>query len=73
MSQEVEYRRGRHVVSAMFAHLVFITRNCTNVFDDAMLRRCEDIMIEVCDSFETELRAFNGEHDHVHLLIHYDR
>ncbi|MFI6994022.1 IS200/IS605 family transposase [Nonomuraea wenchangensis] len=71
MSQEVEYRRGRHVVSAMHVHLVFVTKYRTNVFDGAMLRRCEDIMIEVCDSFEAELREFNGEHDHVHLLIHY--
>lgn len=36
-----------------------------------MLRRCEEIMIEVCDSFEAELREFNGEDDHVHLLVHY--
>ncbi|MEV4572418.1 IS200/IS605 family transposase [Nonomuraea jabiensis] len=71
MSQEVEYRRGRHVVSAMHVHLVFVTKYRRNVFDDAMLRRCHDIMIEVCDSFEAELREFNGEHDHVHLLIHY--
>ncbi|MBE1588500.1 IS200/IS605 family transposase [Nonomuraea angiospora] len=71
MDQEVEYRRGRQVVSAMHVHLVFVTKYRTNVFDDAMLRRCEDIMIEVCDSFEAELREFNGEHDHVHLLIHY--
>ncbi|MEV4017925.1 IS200/IS605 family transposase [Nonomuraea angiospora] len=71
MSQEVEHRRGRHVVSAMHVHLVFVTKYRRNVFDDAMLRRCEDIMIEVCDSFEAELREFNGEHDHVHLLIHY--
>ncbi|GAA2362641.1 hypothetical protein GCM10010404_15860 [Nonomuraea africana] len=28
-------------------------------------------MIEVCDSFEAELRDFNGEDDHVHLLVHY--
>lgn len=59
------------MVSAMYAHLVFVTRYRTNVFDDAMLRRCEDIMMEVCDSFETELREFNGEHDHVRLLVHY--
>ncbi|MEU8142394.1 IS200/IS605 family transposase [Nonomuraea sp. NPDC048901] len=71
MSQEVEYRRGRHVVSAMDVHLVFVTKYRRNVFNDAMLRRCEDIMIEVCDSFEAELREFNGEHDHVHLLIRY--
>ncbi|MCF1512617.1 IS200/IS605 family transposase, partial [Streptomyces glomeratus] len=26
---------------------------------------------EVCGSFETELKEFNGESDHVHLLVHY--
>lgn len=39
--------------------------------DDAMLKRCEEIMREVCGKFETELREFNGEADHVHLLVHY--
>ena len=28
-------------------------------------------MIEVCDSFGAELVEFNGEEDHVHLLVHY--
>jgi putative transposase len=28
-------------------------------------------MREVCSSFEVELREFNGEADHVHLLVHY--
>lgn len=28
-------------------------------------------MIEVCDSFGAELVDFNGEHYHVHLLVHY--
>jgi putative transposase len=71
MTPEAEYRRGRHVVSAMHVHLVFVTKYRSGVFDDAMLRRCEQIMIEVCDNFEAELREFNGEHDHVHLLVHY--
>ncbi|MEQ4724366.1 IS200/IS605 family transposase [Nonomuraea sp. B19D2] len=71
MSQETGFRRGRHVVSAMHVHLVFVTKYSRNVFDDAMLRRCEEIMIEVCDSFEAELREFTGEDDHVHLLVHY--
>ncbi|MGW0805791.1 IS200/IS605 family transposase [Nonomuraea sp. NPDC002799] len=71
MSHEGEYRRGRQVVSAMHVHLVFVTTYRRNVFNDEMLRRCEEIMIEVCDSFEAELREFNGEDDHVHLLVHY--
>lgn len=71
MTESAEYRRGRHVASALHVHLVFLTKYRRNVFDDAMLRRCQDIMIEVCDSFEAELREFNGEDDHVHLLVHH--
>jgi putative transposase len=36
-----------------------------------MLTRCEEIMRKVCEDFEAELKEFNGERDHVHLLIEY--
>jgi putative transposase len=36
-----------------------------------MLARCEEIMHKVCEDFEGELKEFNGERDHVHLLVHY--
>jgi putative transposase len=29
------------------------------------------ILASVCKDFEAELVEFNGEHDHVHLLINY--
>lgn len=28
-------------------------------------------MADVCRDFDAELREFNGEDDHVHLLVHY--
>ncbi|OEV04340.1 hypothetical protein AN216_07410 [Streptomyces oceani] len=28
-------------------------------------------MRKVCEDFEAELKEFNGERDHVHLLVHY--
>ncbi|MFB6784951.1 IS200/IS605 family transposase [Streptomyces sp. NPDC056352] len=62
---------GRHVTHSLHAHLVFVTRCHRDVFDDDILKRCEEIMREVCAGFETELREFNGEADHVHLLVHY--
>ena len=31
-----------------------------------ILMRCEEIMREVCQDFEAELKQFNGEQDHVH-------
>ncbi|TXK34404.1 IS200/IS605 family transposase [Nonomuraea sp. C10] len=66
-----DIRRGRTVVYALHAHLVFTPKYRRGVFTDELLRRCEEIMIEVCDSFGAELVEFNGEHDHVHLLVHY--
>jgi putative transposase len=51
--------------------LVFTPKHRRGVFTDELLSRCEEIMAEVCDSFGAELREFNGESDHVHLLVHY--
>lgn len=66
-----DIRRGAHVVYNLHVHLVFVTKYRRGVMDDAMLTRCEEIMREVCGSFDAELKEFNGERDHVHLLVHY--
>jgi putative transposase len=66
-----DVRTGRHVVYNLHAHLVFVTKYRRGAFTDPMLVRCEQIMREVCADFEVELREFNGEDDHVHLLVHY--
>ena len=63
--------RGRHVVSALHVHLVFVTKYRRGVLDAAMLACCEDAMRKVCGDFATELREFNGEDDHAHLLVEY--
>jgi putative transposase len=41
------------------------------VFGDRHLTRCEEIMHSVCEDFEAELVEFNGETDHVHLLVNF--
>ncbi|MFD8079616.1 transposase [Streptomyces sp. NPDC059718] len=33
------------------------------------MTRCEHIMGTVCEDFEAELVEFNGEANHVHLLV----
>jgi putative transposase len=71
MAHDDDYRHGRHVVSALHVHLVFLTKYRWGVFDDGMLRFCEGVMRKVCDDFEADLREFNGEADHVHLLVAY--
>jgi putative transposase len=66
-----DIRRGRSVVYNLHAHLVFTPKYRRPVFTDEILRRCEEIMRGVCVDFGAELREFNGETDHVHLLVHH--
>jgi putative transposase len=66
-----EIRTGRHVVYNLHAHLVFVPRYRKKVFDADSLQRLHNIFRVVCADFETDLIEFNGEVDHVHLLIHY--
>ncbi len=70
-SNESQVRKGRHCVSALHAHLVFVTKYRRKVFNDEKLIRLREILVEVCLDFEVELTEFNGEQDHVHLLIEY--
>jgi putative transposase len=51
--------------------LVFVTKYRRGVFDDDMLRFCEQVIQKVCGDFEAVLREFSGEADHVHLLVEY--
>ncbi|WP_416237151.1 IS200/IS605 family transposase [Streptomyces sp. RB17] len=51
--------------------MVFTPKYRRGPFTDEILRRCEEITRAVCADFETEPVEFNGEHDHVHLLVHY--
>lgn len=64
-------RTGRHCVFMLHAHLIFIAKYRGNVFNDPSLLRLAIILQEVCAAFEAELTEFNGERDHVHLLINY--
>jgi putative transposase len=71
MSTRPDIRTGRHCVFACHAHLVFITKYRRDVFTDEILARCHEVMAAVCADFGAELIEFNGEHDHVHLLINF--
>ena len=71
MENDADIRRGRHAVWDLHVHLVFITKYRRDVFTHDMLTACEKTMREVCENFGAVLDKFNGETDHVHLLVHY--
>jgi len=51
--------------------MLFVTRYRRDVLDGEMLDACERIMLGLFAEMGAELREFNGENDHVHLLVHY--
>ena len=71
MIDEDGIRHGRHCVFHMHVHLVFVTKFRRNVFTQSILNDLRDIFSAVCKNFEAELIEFDGEDDHVHLLINY--
>lgn len=71
MADTQNIRAGRHCAFALHAHLVFVTKYQQKVFNDAHLKRMEEIMCAVCEDFEVEMVDFNGENNHVHLLVNF--
>lgn len=55
----------------MHVHLVFVTKYRRNVFTKPILEELRKIFQNVCQDFSAELVEFEGEKDHVHLLVNY--
>ena len=71
MKKETDLRRGRHVVFKLHVHLVFVAKYRRKVFTKEILDDMRQIFESVCTDFEAQLVEFDGENDHVHLLVNY--
>ena len=71
MKKVNDIRTGRHCVFLLHAHLVFVTKYRYGVFTKVILDDLKEIFASVCRDFEAELIEFDGEEDHVHLLVVY--
>ncbi|HFC6361085.1 MULTISPECIES: IS200/IS605 family transposase [Neisseria] len=69
--KETDLRRGRHVVFNLHVHLVFVAKYRRKVFTKEILDDMRQIFESVCTDFEAQLVEFDGENDHVHLLVNY--
>ncbi|MGB4497279.1 MAG: IS200/IS605 family transposase [Methylococcaceae bacterium] len=67
----MEVRTGRHCVFMLHVHLVFVTKYRRGVFTKEVIEDLRGIFAKVCTDFEAELVEFDGEDDHVHLLVNY--
>jgi putative transposase len=65
------YDKGFRSVYSLTAHILFVTKYRKKLINQAMLARLNEIFVATCHKWECELLEFNGEVDHVHLLIRY--
>jgi putative transposase len=69
MSEKFPWRTGRSCVFKNSLHLVFVTKYRRKAITDKMLYRLKELFNETCKQMDAELLEFNGEDDHVHLLV----
>ena len=58
-----------HCVYKLTYHLVLVTKYRKNCLSNEMLNRLEEIIKKNCTDWEIDLIEFNGEADHVHILL----
>lgn len=55
----------------MHVHLVFVTKYRRKVFTRQVLTDLREIFTNICTDFAARLVEFDGEGDHVHMLVEY--
>ena len=66
-----QLRKERHSVSDLKVHLVCVTKYRRKVLTIEGLKVLEDSFNEVARKMNFQILEFNGESDHIHVLIEY--
>ncbi len=65
------YRRGRHSVTLLYSHLVFVTKYRKKIFFPQHIDYLREVCTEVAKKMNFNIIEINGENNHIHLLIEY--
>ena len=60
---------ARGCVYKLSVHIVFVTKYRRQVITQDILADLEKIFTRLCEGKKCQLTSFNGEKDHVHLLV----
>jgi len=66
-----QFRKGRHSVTDLEVHLVFVTKYRRKFLTPAVLERLSEVFKDTARKMDFEVLEVNGEADHVHLLVEY--
>ncbi|MBE9008678.1 IS200/IS605 family transposase [Pseudanabaenaceae cyanobacterium LEGE 13415] len=64
-----QLRSGSHVVFRIHLHIVFVTKYRRKVLTQSMIDAMKPVLERVLSANQSILTEFNGEPEHVHLLI----
>ncbi len=67
----MQAHKGSHVAFRLNAHIIFVTKYRERRFTDLHLQTLERILSKLCADRKALVVEFNGEPDHVHMLIDY--
>ncbi|MGL4623219.1 MAG: IS200/IS605 family transposase [Chroococcidiopsis sp.] len=68
---EAKYQTSYRSVFNLTAHFVFVTKYRKKILTSVLLQELEKSFTSILETRNCKLLEFNGEADHVHLLISY--
>lgn len=66
-----EFNRGRHSVSKLVVHLVFVTKYRRRLLDAQAIEFLAAQFKKCCEKLSCDLIAADGEADHIHAMVSY--
>ena len=67
----MEIQKSRHATHLLHAHLVFVTKYRYNILTGEHIEYLRTVFNETMEEMGGTLEEFDGERNHVHLLIQY--
>ncbi|MEQ9484791.1 IS200/IS605 family transposase [Coleofasciculus sp. F4-SAH-05] len=65
------YNSSRRAVYNLTVHLFFVTKYRRQVLSETRIHRLNEVFSSAAQKWDSNLIEFNGESDHVHLLLSY--
>ncbi|MBW4445338.1 MAG: IS200/IS605 family transposase [Spirirestis rafaelensis WJT71-NPBG6] len=66
---KAQLRKGAHAVFAIQFHIIFVTKYRKNAINQEILSKLQEVFSRVCEKRKCILLEFNGEENHIHLLV----
>jgi len=66
---ETKYNKTRKAIFSLTIHIIFVTKYRRKVLTEKMLQSLEQYFLDILKAWDCSMVEFNGEQDHVHLLV----